>query len=272
MSSLDLSLVLACYNEEGHFDDSVAQIIEVLDNTRFSYEIIFVDDCSRDRTRELIDATIARYPDKRLRRLFHEQNKGRGGTVADGFRMATGEVVGFIDIDLETHARYIPSCVMVIRQGADVATGWRIYRFNWRSLDRHLMSRGYAWLMRTLLNVDLRDSETGYKFFRRTSVLTLLDEIQDERWFWDTEIMVRAYLRGDRIVEIPSVFVRRFDKRSTVNSMRDTWDYFLKLWRFRKVVARIRMERQEQKVAGQALERSEKALASVSGDWVQKSS
>jgi glycosyltransferase involved in cell wall biosynthesis len=240
--SVDLSLILACYNEEGHFDDSVAQIVEVLDNTRFSYEIIFVDDCSRDRTRELIDAAIARYPDKRMRRLFHEQNKGRGGTVADGFRMAVGEIVGYIDIDLETHARYIPSCVAAIRKGADIATGWRIYRFNWRSLDRHIMSRGYAWLMRTLLDVNLKDTETGYKFFRRSTVLSLLDTIQDERWFWDTEIMVRATLRGDQIIEVPTVFMRRFDKRSTVNSVRDTWDYFVKLWRFRDVVAQIRKE------------------------------
>lgn len=240
--SIDLSLILACYNEEGHFDDSVAQIIEVLDSTRLSYEIIFVDDCSQDRTRELIDAAITRYPDKCMRRLFHEHNKGRGGTVADGFRIAVGEIVGFIDIDLETHARYIPSCVMAIRKGADIATGWRIYRFNWRSLDRHIMSRGYAWLMRTLLNVDLKDTETGYKFFRRSTVLSLLNSVQDERWFWDTEIMVRAYLRGDKIVEIPTVFIRRFDKRSTVNSVRDTLDYLVKLWRFRAVVAQIRKE------------------------------
>jgi glycosyltransferase involved in cell wall biosynthesis len=240
--SIDLSLVLACYNEEDHFDDSVAQIIEVLDSTRFSYEIIFVDDCSHDRTRELIDAAIARYSNKRMRRLFHEHNKGRGGTVSDGFRMSIGEIVGFIDIDLETHARYIPSCVMAIRNGADIATGWRIYRFNWRSLDRHIMSRGYAWLMRTLLNVNLKDTETGYKFFRRSTVMSLLDSVQDERWFWDTEIMVRAYLRGDKIVEIPTVFMRRFDKRSTVNNVRDTLDYLVKLWRFRAVVAQIRKD------------------------------
>ncbi len=268
MSSVDVSLVLACYNEEEHFDNSLAQIIEVLECTRFSYEIIFVDDGSHDRTRELIEAAIRRYPGKPLRWLFHEHNRGRGRAVADGFRLATGEVVGYIDIDLETPARYIPSCVMAIRQGADIATAWRIYRFNWRSLDRHLMSRGYAWLMRRLLHVDLKDSETGYKFFRRTSVLPLLDAVQDERWFWDTEIMVRATLRGDHIVEIPTLYIRRFDKHSTVSPVRDTLDYLVKLWRFRKVVAQIRQAAgNPTPSAGQ-----ESALAGVAGDWPQKSS
>jgi glycosyltransferase involved in cell wall biosynthesis len=118
--SPDLSLVLACYNEELVIEDSVAQVIEVLDNTRYSYQIIFVDDCSKDRTRELIDTVIDRYPDHRMARIFHEHNKGRGGTVSDGIRAAEGEVVGFIDIDLEVHARYMPSCVQAVIEGLQV--------------------------------------------------------------------------------------------------------------------------------------------------------
>lgn len=123
-------------------EDSVAQIIEVLDGTRYSYEIIFVDDCSEGQTRQLIDRAIERYPDKRMSRIFHEQNVGRGGTVADGIRVGKGDVAGFIDIDLEVHARYIPSCVNAVQDGADVAIGRRVYKLNLRSLDRYVMSAG----------------------------------------------------------------------------------------------------------------------------------
>ncbi|MBC7262814.1 MAG: glycosyltransferase family 2 protein [Chloroflexi bacterium] len=237
---VDLTLVLACYNEEPIIERSVREIVDILDMARFRYEIIFVDDCSRDRTRELIDHIIAAYPDHRMSRIFHEHNVGRGGTVADGIRASQAEFAGFIDIDLEVHARYIPSCVLALQQGADVVTGLRNYKFSLRRMDRYFMSRGYAWLMRTLLEVPIQDSETGYKFFRREKILPVLNEIEDTRWFWDTEVMVRSYLRGYKIAEIPCLFQRRPDKVSTVNSLRDTWDYFIKLWRFRRVVRALR--------------------------------
>ncbi|HUS71392.1 MAG TPA: glycosyltransferase [Anaerolineae bacterium] len=235
-SPVDLSLVLACYNEELVIEGSVADILQVLDDTRYSYEFIFVDDCSKDRTRDLIDRLIERYPDKRMSRIFHRENKGRGGTVSDGIRAAHGDVAGFIDIDLEVHARYIPSCVTAVEHGADIAVGRRVYKLNLRSLDRYLMSAGYIWLVRRFLGVDLNDTETGYKFFKRERILPLLDEIEDQHWFWDTEVMVRSYYRDYQIVEIPCLFLRRFDRTSTVDPLSDTVDYFRKLWRFRKVV------------------------------------
>ena len=84
----DLSLILACYNEALILENSVQEIVEILDHTVFTYEIIFVDDCSVDETRALIKKTAARYPHVPIRHLFHTRNVGRGGTVADGFRLA----------------------------------------------------------------------------------------------------------------------------------------------------------------------------------------
>jgi hypothetical protein len=233
---VDVSLILACYNEESIIEDSVQQIIEVLDSTCFSYEIIFVDDCSQDRTRELIDKIIADNGQVQMSRIFHEKNTGRGGAVSDGFRIAVGDIVGYIDIDLEVHARYIPSCILAIQNGADVATAYRIYAFQWRSLGRYLMSKGYAWLVRRLLGVKLKDTETGFKFFRREKLLPLLDEIEDQHWFWDTEVMVRSQMKGYQIEEIPCLFIRRFDKASKVRPISDTIDYLRNLVRFWTIV------------------------------------
>lgn len=239
---LDLTLVLACYNEEPHIQECVEQILEVMDDVHWNYEIIFIDDCSQDRTRELIDQIIAEHPNHPLRRIFHEKNLGRGGTVTEGMRLGKGKVVGYIDIDLEVHARYIPSCVRAVMKGADVATGLRTYRFYWHSLDRYIMSRGYVMLEQWLLDIPLKDTETGFKFFRKESILPVFDEIEDMRWFWDTEVMVRAWLRGLNVQEIPVLFVRKLDKKSTVKPLADTIDYFQKLWRFRRVVKRLRQE------------------------------
>ena len=82
------------------------------------------------------------------------------------------------------------------------------------------------------------DTETGFKFFNRGKILPVLEQVQDKRWFWDTEIMVRALWNGLNITEIPCLFMRRSDKKSTVNLRKDIWDYLAKLYRFQKTKAK----------------------------------
>jgi glycosyltransferase involved in cell wall biosynthesis len=239
----DLSLVIACYNEEPIFEQNVAETLRVLDALRTTYEVIFVDDASRDRTVEIIDRIIAADPHHIMRKIEHRANVGRGGTVADGIRASQGRMVGFIDIDLEVPARYILSCVLALNAGNDVATALRIYKLSVRSLNRCVVSRGYRWLMRKMLGVPLQDTETGFKFFRREAILPVIDATVDRGWFWDTEIMARAYYAGLRIIEVPSLFIRRFDKRSSVSVFQDSLEYAAKLWRFRRVAAELRRHR-----------------------------
>jgi glycosyltransferase involved in cell wall biosynthesis len=235
-----LSLVLACYNEEETLRESFAEIRDTLEGMQRPFEVLFVDDVSRDRTREIIRDLVAAHPSLDLKVILHETNQGRGASVSDGFRAAQGFVAGYLDVDLEVHSRYIPSLVRAVERGADVATLRRIYAFQLRSLDRYLMSRGYSFLVRHLLDVPLFDTETGYKFFRREALLPVLDAVLERRWFWDTEFMVRAARRGLRIEEIPGAYIRRFDKHSTVRGLRDSLDYFVRLLRFRR---RLREER-----------------------------
>jgi glycosyltransferase involved in cell wall biosynthesis len=228
-----LSLVLACYNEAEHLEASFAEIRDSLEQARFPFEVLFVDDASRDETRAILARIVAAHPQLSLRTILHERNRGRGATVTDGFRAARGTITGYLDVDLEVHCRYIPSLVRAIERGADVATLRRIYAFQLLSLDRYLMSRSYSFLVRRLLEIDVADTETGYKFFRREALLPLLDEIRDPGWFWDTEFMVRASRRGLKIVEIPGAYIRRGDKTSTVKGVRDSLRYFRQLLRFR---------------------------------------
>jgi glycosyltransferase involved in cell wall biosynthesis len=229
-----LSLVLACYNEEEILAESFLVIRETLDGMGRPYEILFVDDKSRDRTRRILDDIVRANPDVAITVLLHETNRGRGATVTDGFRAARGVIAGYIDVDLEVHPRYIPSLVRAIEKGADMAVVRRIYAFQLRHLDRYFMSRGYSYLVRKLLDVSARDTETGYKFFRRETLLPVIEAIEDPAWFWDTEFMVRAERRGLRIEEVPGAYVRRQDKTSTVRGMRDSVRYFRKLLAFRK--------------------------------------
>jgi glycosyltransferase involved in cell wall biosynthesis len=114
-TSLDLSLVLPCYNEERVLEESVAEIVEVLDDTRYSYEIIFVDDCSEDRTRELIDRV------RTLLDLADEIIMKEDVTLAERVTILTHVNVGFQDHPLQKHFPSYSEKV-ILRRGCFMGT------------------------------------------------------------------------------------------------------------------------------------------------------
>jgi glycosyltransferase involved in cell wall biosynthesis len=229
----DLSLVVPCYEEAEHLRGSVAAVLATLDATRIDYELVFVDDASHDETRAILSEICAAFP--RCRALFHATNRGRGAAFKSGFAASRGRVTGFLDIDLEVAAHYIPPLfARVDRDGFDVATGYRHYLLRQtRAFHRHVASRGYRVLCRALLGAGIRDSETGCKFFRRETAASVVLASRADGWFWDTEVMMRAVLSGLRIVEVPVLFLRRIDKTSTVRMGRDILAYWRELRRFR---------------------------------------
>lgn len=234
---MDLSLVIPCYNEAPHLAGSVKALREVLDGTRYDYEIVFVDDGSRDGTRDLLREICAQAP--RCRYILHEQNRGRGAAFKTGFEATSGRITGFLDIDLEVGAHYIPPLVHLIEHhGVDIATGYRHYLLR-QTLALHRIV--LSWVYRMLLGLLIvgrvvKDSETGCKFFRRESTQAVVLGSEDDGWFWDTEVMMRAVLADLCIHEMPVLFLRRWDKQSTVRLGSDILAYLRALHRFRRRV------------------------------------
>lgn len=250
---MELSVVIACYNEKVVLWDSVAELIKVLNGTRYhySYELIFVDDCSKDNTVDIVLELMNTYPEVKMTLIRHEQNTGRGRTVTDGILAAKGRLVGFLDIDLETPAHYIPAALKELENGYDVVTAQRVYKMiKWTLFYRQVLSVGYHKLQHSVLHLPLRDTEVGFKFFRRERILPVLHRCKYAGWFWDTEIMTRSYFAGLKIKEIPSLFIKRYDKKSTVQIVPDTIDYFKKLFYFRKEIKKLRQEYQRQQEWG----------------------
>lgn len=230
----EISVVVACYMEEGHLVDSVAQLTATLAEIGKSYELIFIEDKSSDNTAEVIRGLVAGHANRRA--IYHEQNVGRGGTVTEGFLAAKGRIVGFLDIDLEVHCRFLPSVLQAIEDGADGATAYRHYNVGWRptTLMRHILSSGYRWLFSKVFDMPFKDPETGFKFFVRKKIVDVAGATQDVGWFWDSEIMILAHQAGLKLVEVPCRFERRADKASTVRVIHDVWAYLVAIRKFQK--------------------------------------
>ena len=184
-----LSVVVACYNEEEVLETSVAEIVEVLQDFGRPFEIVFVDDVSRDRTREILREIVAAYPSVAIQLILHDTNRGRGATVTDGFRAARGEIVGYLDmIEVTPHP-----CSCGDREGR-MWHGRRIYATS--SARWTLRMTAAIQLAGKLLGTALNDTEIGYKFFR--SRPSWRPRRIRPGWFWDTEFMIGRTTRPAR--------------------------------------------------------------------------
>lgn len=232
-AACDLTVVIACYQEATHLVESVRQLVAALDGLGRSYELIFLDDQSTDGTPAIVADLVRGHPNRRA--VYHARNVGRGGTVSEGFLLARGRIVGFLDIDLEVHCRYLPSVLAAIDAGADGATALRHYSIAHTpaGLLRQFLSKGYRWLFHRVFATPFEDPETGFKFFVREKIAPVVRHTRDPGWFWDSEIMILAHQAGLRVVEVPCRFERRTDKKSTVRVVRDVWRYLVAMRAFR---------------------------------------
>lgn len=234
-----LSLILPCYNEAEHLKESFPKVIAVLRKLNRAFEIIIIDDGSQDDTVKIIESLIKENKNIPIDFFRHKKNVGRGGTVVEGIKKAKGEVVGFIDIDLEITPGYIPQFAEKIHKDkTDVVVGRRYYSFSIKSFHRFIASKLYAFLIQFILYLPVHDTEAGYKFFNRKKILSVLSSVKDTRWFWDTEIVARSHMNNLRLAEIKVLFQRRYDKTSTVKFIEDTVGYIKSLIVFKKSISR----------------------------------
>jgi glycosyltransferase involved in cell wall biosynthesis len=235
---VEVSLIIPCFREGPTFEESVNKILKVLKKTRYKWEIIFVEDNSGDETRDTVERLTGII--KNASAIYHKVNQGRGKSVSDGVGVSRGKICGFLDVDLEVSAEYIPLFIAEVENGADLVIGKRFYEQTSSSVVRFVASKIYALLVRVLIDLPVSDTEAGYKFFKKKSIVPILSKTRDKKWFWDTEICARAYFANLKISQIPVLFVRRPEKKSTVRLIPDTWEYLIRLIQFRSKIPKLK--------------------------------
>lgn len=233
MSTELVSIILPCYNEEGHLEKSIRLLIEESINFHFPFEFIFVEDKSKDNTRNLLKKLESEI--KNAQFIYHTENKGRGAAVKSGYAVAKGNIVGFIDVDLEISPKYIPQFVEALEKH-DAAIGTRKYYSDTalRALIRDTLSNLYSSLNRKILGHTYADTEAGYKFFRKEPLRAFFEAPSNDHWFWDTEFVTYCFNNNLKVQEINVNFLRDHDKKSTVKVIRDSVYYLNELLKYKK--------------------------------------
>lgn len=193
--SIRLSLVIPAFNEAAGIGDALAEAHVSLTDLGYDFEIIVVDDGSKDETAAIVSELANSYPEIRL--ITHSENLGYGASLRTGFQAARYELVAFTDSDGQFYLDDIADLVD-LTQRHPIAVGWRVNRKDpWR---RRFLSRGYNLLARTFLGTGVRDVDCALKVFRREVLAYLLPE--STGFFVNTEMLCRARQYGWSIAEI----------------------------------------------------------------------
>jgi len=242
---LNLSIVIPAYNEEARIGASLDAILDFLSGQPFRTEVIVVNDGSTDLTAEI---ARSHHEDYRalgidLRLLTNDPNRGKGYSVKRGVTEARGEIVLFTDADLSSPIAEAPKLFQPIQKGeADLV-------FGSRALDRTLIAvrqplardfggRIFNLLMRLIIGLPFKDTQCGFKAFRRSLVLPAVKLQRVERFGFDPELLYIARKQGLRLLEVPVAWSH--SEGSRVSFLRDSVKMFADLLTIRLNDARGR--------------------------------
>lgn len=251
------TIVIPSYNEAKRLPLYLEELCVIAEN-RPDTEIVVSDDGSRVEEYKTIASIVQslqhKYPHAKLSINREEKNAGKGAAIAREFRKSSSHIVGFVDADgsvpasecfriidyhrhlLKTYAeakdKSQPHCSAVI--------GTRIKMLG-NPVDRHpyrhYSGRVFATMVSELFRIPIYDSQCGCKFFVREDVLKVMDFAYDQRWLWDTQIIISLFKAGFNQIEVPVSWHEV--EGSKVSLVRDSWRMFRGLIRYRRYLRQV---------------------------------
>jgi putative flippase GtrA len=214
---VDVEIVIPVYNEEDQLEASITALRTFLDTSfPFDAAVVIADNASTDGTWK-IASELATTLDGVT--AIHLDRKGRGRALRAAWSASTASVVAYMDVDLATGLDALLPLVAPLLSGhSDLAIGTRLGpgAHVVRGARREFISRGYNLLLRSALRSSCTDAQCGFKAMRRQVAMELLPLVEDEEWFFDTEVLVTAQRIGLRIHEVPVDWVDDTDSRVEV--------------------------------------------------------
>jgi glycosyltransferase involved in cell wall biosynthesis len=216
-SQVRVDIIIPVYNEELALPKSVATLCEYL-STYFPYDwrVIIANNASTDRTLEIAQGLSEANPRVAV---LHLDRKGRGRALKAAW--LASDVVSYMDVDLSTNLQsFLPLVAPIATGHSEVAIGSRLLKgaVVTRQWKREVISRCYNFLIKAMFRNKFSDAQCGFKAVKRSVAQQLLPEVENNEWFFDTELLLLAEERGMRIYEVPVDWIEDLDSRVKIVS------------------------------------------------------
>ncbi|WPK23203.1 hypothetical protein PUMCH_000431 [Australozyma saopauloensis] len=212
-SSLELTVVVPSYNETGRLGKMLEESVAYLeDHHKGDYEILIVDDGSKDHTDEfaLLEATRLGLPPHVVKVVLLSKNRGKGGAVTHGILHGSGKYLLFADADGATRFSDMEKLLLFVKleKGPVVAIGSRAHMVNTDAVVKRLLIRNFLMyglhaLVYTFGIRNIQDTQCGFKMFNQEAARMIFPHMHTERWIFDVEVLLLGGLQNITIREVP---------------------------------------------------------------------
>lgn len=199
-----ISVLMPAKDEGHHIFENLVETARVFEELGYPYEIVLIDDGSTDNTFE--EALRAASEGRAIRLYRCQKNHGKGHALKSGFSVARGDLIAFLDADLDLPPAQFKRLLRVMEErGADIVIGSKRHPESVVNypVRRKILSQGYACLLLLLFGLPLKDTQSGIKLFRREPLSRIFPVVLCKQWAFDVEILANAHHLGYRIIEAP---------------------------------------------------------------------
>lgn len=212
-----VDIVIPVYNEEVALPRGVATLCAYLE-TYFPYQwrVVIANNASTDRTLAVARDLATQYPRVSV---LHLDRKGRGRALRTAWLASDADIVAYMDVDLSTNLQsFLPLIAPLATGHSDLAIGSRLLRgaVVTRQWKREVISRAYNLLIKLLFRNRFSDAQCGFKAVKRSVARALLPRVENQEWFFDTELLLLAEAAGLRIYEVPVQWIEDLDSRVNI--------------------------------------------------------
>ena len=229
-----ISVLIPAFNEEEGIITTINETIKVLNELENDYEVIIVDDGSKDNTYEIVSKNLLNFNGK-VKIEKYGKNIGKGYAIKHGFNFVTGDYVLFLDADMDIHPNQINIFLDLMRKNdADIVMGSKRHKNSVVDypLSRKIYSNIYYFLIKILFGLPVRDTQTGFKLFRYSSLKNSIKKIVIKKYAFDLELLVVSKIQKCKIIECPIIlkptrnYYNRIGFKAIMNIIIDTMAIF----------------------------------------------